>query len=207
MKEKLIISGFGGQGSLLVGKLLTYAAMLDGRHVTFLPSYGAEVRGGTAYCNVIISDEEIASPTISIADTLIAMNLPSVVRFEPAVVQEGLIFINSSLIEYEPDRKDVRTVRIPATEIADGLGNIKVANMVMVGAYLAKKEILSRERVHEALGHLLPEHRRSLYEINCRAIEEGYKLTNNQTPRNKMQDARNKIQDTRNKKQDMNKRQ
>jgi len=181
MNEELIISGFGGQGSLLVGKLLTYAAMLDGRHVTFLPSYGAEVRGGTAYSNVVISDEEIASPMISMADTLIAMNLPSVVRFEPAVAQEGLIFINSSLIEYEPDRKDVRIVRIPATEIADGLGNIKVANMVMVGAYLAKKEIPSRERVHEALGYLLPEHRRSLYEINCSAIEKGYKLTNNQT--------------------------
>lgn len=180
MKEELIISGFGGQGSLLVGKLLTYAAMIDGRHVTFLPSYGAEVRGGTAYCNVIISDEEVASPTIFMADTVIAMNLPSVVRFEPSVVQEGLLFINSSLIEYGPDRQEIRVVRIPATGIADGLGNIKVANMVMVGAYLAKKDILSRERVCEALDHLLPPHRRLLYEINCRAIEEGYKLLNNQ---------------------------
>lgn len=187
MREELIISGFGGQGILLAGKLLTYAAMLDGRGVTYLPSYGVEVRGGTAYCNVVISDEEVASPIIATAATVIAMNTPSVVRFEPRVAAGGTLLINSSLVEKPPGRKDIRVINVPATAAADGLGNVKVANMVMIGAYISEKKILSREKLYEALDRVLPAHRRPLYEINCTAIEEGYRLLNNQTSRNKVQ--------------------
>lgn len=180
VNEELIISGFGGQGILLAGKLLTYAAMLDGRSVTYLPSYGVEVRGGTAYCNVVISDEEVASPIISTADSVIAMNTPSVIRFEPVVAVGGTLLINTSLVKHVPERKDIRTIHVPATAIADRLGNVKVANMVMIGAYLKGRGVLPKERLYEALGRILPEHRRSLYEINCTAIEEGYKLLNDQ---------------------------
>ena len=191
MKEELIVSGFGGQGVLLAGKLVTYAAMLADLYVTYLPSYGAEVRGGTAYCNVVLSDSEVASPTIARADTVIAMNLPSVTRFEPAVAKGGTLFVNSSLVRYDPGRDDIRTVQVPATGIADKLGNIRVANMVMVGAYLKRKPFLPKEKIYEALDRLLPAHRRPLHEINCRAIEEGYKLLNNQTSRNKIQTITN----------------
>lgn len=134
MKQEFIIAGFGGQGVLLLGQMLAYAGMLEGKQVSWMPSYGPEMRGGTANCTVVISDEEIGSPVVSQPSCVIALNLPSLDKFEPMVKPGGLLLINSSLVDREPRRDDIKAVALPATEIASELGNIRVTNMVALGA-------------------------------------------------------------------------
>ena len=175
MLVKTIIAGFGGQGILSAGLNLTQAAMLEGKYVTYLPSYGAEVRGGTANCTVAISDEEIASPVASSPEFVIAMNLPSLVRFQNHVETGGLLFINSSLIEMEISRKDIEIVSVPANGIAESLGNTKSANMVMLGAFIKKTGLVSLDSMIDGLGNML-KNKRKLIAINKEALTAGYSL-------------------------------
>ncbi|MCX6356022.1 MAG: 2-oxoacid:acceptor oxidoreductase family protein [Candidatus Aureabacteria bacterium] len=172
-EERIIIAGFGGQGIMFMGKLLCYAGMMEDRHVTYMPSYGAEVRGGTAYCNVIISSEEIPSPVVSDPTAAIIMNMPSLAKFEAAVVKKGLMVVNSSLVTRAAKRKDIELIPVPATSIADRLGNTRVANMVALGGFLAKRAVVDIATVTAAIQEILPASRSHLIEVNRQAIAEG----------------------------------
>lgn len=173
MIQEIIISGFGGQGVMSMGQLLTYAGMLEGKNVSWLPSYGPEMRGGTANCSVIISDKPVASPVVTEATTVIAMNLPSLEKFEDTLIKEGLLIINSSLIDKKAEREDVDKYYIPANEIADELGNARVANMILLGAYLAKTKVLKKESIIESLKVVLGPSKLNLIAINEEALKRG----------------------------------
>ncbi len=168
---RIKIAGFGGQGVLLLGEALAESGMKAGYQVTWLPSYGPEMRGGTANCQVIINDDRIGSPLVSTPDVLIAMNRPSLERFEPEVREGGLIIYNSSLIDIEPRREDVEVIAIPATEIADKLGNTRVANMVILGSYVAKTGILTKEAITSAFPVFIK--RSDLIPLNEEALQKG----------------------------------
>jgi len=158
-----------------MGLNLAQAAMLEGKNVTYLPSYGAEVRGGTANCTVAISDEEIASPVASSPDFIVAMNQPSLVRFQNQIQSGGLFFINSSLIEAEISRGDIDIVEVPASSIAEDLGSPKSANMVMLGAFTKKSNLVSLSSIVEALRNTLKK-KQKLIAINKKALTAGYDL-------------------------------
>jgi 2-oxoglutarate ferredoxin oxidoreductase subunit gamma len=174
MIERLIIAGAGGQGIMLMGRILALAALREGKQVSWIPAYGAEVRGGAAYCMVIISDKEIASPFIVKADSLIIMNAPSLDKFKEKVDKKGLIIINSSLAKKVASlNPNIQNVWVPFTEIAVKLGNIKVANMVALGAYIAKKRIVSPKAVSKVIKEVAPPEKKGLIEINQKAISVG----------------------------------
>ncbi len=175
MLIKTIFAGFGGQGVLSMGLNLAQAAMLEGKNITYLPSYGAEVRGGTANCTVAISDEEIASPVASSPDFIVAMNQPSLVRFQNQLQSGGLFFINSSLVEAEISRGDIDIVSVPANSMAEELGSPKSANMVMLGAFTKKSNLVSLSSVIEALRNTLKK-KQKLIAINKKALQAGYDL-------------------------------
>jgi 2-oxoglutarate ferredoxin oxidoreductase subunit gamma len=175
MLIKTVFAGFGGQGVLSMGLSLAQAAMLEGKNVTYLPSYGAEVRGGTANCTVAVSDEEIASPVASSPDFVVAMNQPSLVRFQNQIQSGGVLFINSSLIDAEISRGDIEIVRVPANSIAEELGSPKSANMVMLGAFTKKSNLVSSESVIEELKSTLKK-KHKLIAINQKALMTGYEL-------------------------------
>lgn len=153
--QQIIIAGFGGQGILSMGQILAYAGLLEGKNVSWLPSYGPEMRGGTANCNVVISDELVSSPIVKEADVVIVMNLPSMEKFEKNVAAGGNLLINSSLISENTSKEDVKVFKIPANDIADELGNAKVANMVMLGAYVEISKIVSKQSIIESLKKVL----------------------------------------------------
>ena len=176
MLEKVIIAGFGGQGVMLMGRLLAYAGMLEGKNVAWMPSYGPEMRGGTANCTVIISSEEIASPVVPDPMSIIAMNKPSLDKFEPTVQKDGLILVNSSLVEQKVNRDDVSVVKVPANEIANELGNTRVANMVALGAYIKKSEVVKLETIFMALEKALTGPKQKLIDINKEALKQGTEL-------------------------------
>lgn len=174
MLEKIIIAGFGGQGVMTIGKMLAYAGILDGREASWVPSYGPEMRGGTAYCNVIISDEEIASPVIAKdATTVIAMNLQSLNKFEPFLAKGGRLLINSSLITEQASRDDVNAFYIPVNEIAMEAGNTKAANMVVLGAYLGITNLFEKEAALQAFIKVFGEKSTKLLPLNQKAMELG----------------------------------
>jgi len=173
MLERIIISGFGGQGIMLMGRLLAYAGMLEGKNVAWMPSYGPEMRGGTANCTVLISEEEIGSPIVSHPQILIAMNQPSLDKFELNVSENGLIILNDSLIDRELSRNDVCVIRVSADDIADKLGNSKVANMVILGVYIKKSGIVKFETVFNALEKILTGRNKKLLELNREALKLG----------------------------------
>ncbi|HTZ11785.1 MAG TPA: 2-oxoacid:acceptor oxidoreductase family protein [Candidatus Margulisiibacteriota bacterium] len=175
MRENIIVSGSGGQGIILLGKVLAQGALLEDKFVTWLPSYGAEVRGGTAHCMVIISDQEIGSPYIDKADTLIAMNGPSVARFLNRIKKGGLLLANSSLSAELKD-KPQGALYLPFSDIALKLGNIRVANMVALGSYLAKKKVLSLKSIHRAICEFAPSDKKDLIAINKEALSCGWRL-------------------------------
>ena len=175
MLIKTIFAGFGGQGVLSMGLNLAQAAMMEGKNVTYLPSYGAEVRGGTANCTVAISDEEIASPVASAPEYVVAMNKPSLVRFQNQIESGGRIFINSSLIEADVSRGDVNLVEVPANDIAEKMGSPKSANMVMLGAFTRKSNLVALSTLVEALEDTLKK-KRKLLDVNKKALETGYNL-------------------------------
>lgn len=158
---------------MAMGKILALAALREGRCVTWLPSYGAEVRGGTAHCMVVISDEPIATPLIEKADTLIIMNGPSLARFKNAVRDKGLLLVNSSLADCKGTSRRLRVVRAPVTETANRLGLATVANTVAVGVYLGLKKIIALSTMESAIDEVLS-HKPKLVSINKRALEEGF---------------------------------
>jgi len=176
MLERMIISGFGGQGVMLMGRLLAYAGMLEGKNVVWMPSYGPEMRGGTANCTVLISTKEIGSPIVSHPKTLITMNQPSLDKFETNVSENGLIILNDSLIEREVKRNDVNVVRIPADDIADKLGNSRAANMVVLGAYVKRSGVVKMETIFKALEKALSGRNQDLINLNKEALKQGAEL-------------------------------
>ncbi|KAB3531287.1 2-oxoacid:ferredoxin oxidoreductase subunit gamma [Alkaliphilus pronyensis] len=172
--EKIIMAGFGGQGVMSMGQLLTYAGMIENKQVSWLPSYGPEMRGGTANCAVIVSDSPVGSPIITgDATAAIVMNLPSLIKFEENLKPEGKLVINSSLIEKKAERKDINAYYVPANEIANELGNSKVANMVMLGAYLELTKIVPIETVIDALKKVFGPSKQDLVPLNKEALERG----------------------------------
>jgi 2-oxoglutarate ferredoxin oxidoreductase subunit gamma len=175
MLIKTVIAGFGGQGVMSIGLNLAQAAMLEGKNVTYLPSYGAEVRGGTANCTVVISDDEIASPVASSPEFVIAMNQPSVMRFQNQIQSGGLFFINSSLVESAIARGDISVVSVPANSIAENLGSPKSANMVILGAFTKKSGLVSLPSAIEALKFILGT-KQKLLAVNEKALRAGYDL-------------------------------
>jgi len=177
--ERVIMAGFGGQGMMLIGKIVATVAMEQGLQTTFFPSYGAEVRGGTAHCHVIISDAAIYSPMVEAADALIMMNQPSYAKFRPRLREGGLLLLNSSMARTTEDlerNNRVVFVDVPATEIANELGNVRVANTVMLGAYSGAHPVLPAEALIEGLERELTGPKARLREINRRAFERGLEL-------------------------------
>jgi 2-oxoglutarate ferredoxin oxidoreductase subunit gamma len=176
-EERIIIAGFGGQGVLMLGKLLAHAGMLDGKHVTWLPSYGPEMRGGTANCHVIISDESIGTPIVTEATGVIAMNLPSLDRYESSVQPGGWLLLNSSLVPRTPARRDIRVLPIPVNEIAQQHGSQRVANVVMLGACLALAQPVQKASIVAAIEDVLGKSKQHLLAINLNALEAGLAFT------------------------------
>ena len=173
MQTEIIIAGFGGQGVLFAGQLLAYAAMDAGAEVTWIPSYGPEMRGGTANCTVIIADEEIGAPTVRNPKAALVFNLPSFDKYEPLVAPDGVLVVNSSLVDRGFNRSDIRAVLIPANEIAESLGDKRMTNMVMIGALLGILPILPLTAVQKALEDHLPERHKQLLPLNFKALEMG----------------------------------
>lgn len=174
LNERIILAGFGGQGIMLMGQLLTQAGMDEDKEVSWLPSYGPEMRGGTANCDVVISEKPIASPIISQdATSAIVMNLPSMIKFVPEVLPGGVVLVNSSLIEEKVERDDVKTYYIPCNEIANELGNMRIANMVMLGAYVEVAQSLNPESVLKALESKLGMSKAHLMDVNRQAFAQG----------------------------------
>jgi 2-oxoglutarate ferredoxin oxidoreductase subunit gamma len=173
--ETIFFAGFGGQGILLAGKLLCLAAMAEGKHVSHIPSYGAEMRGGTANCSVVVSDEEIASPLVPNPGVLIALNTPSLVKFGPLVRTGGLLIWNSSLCEPPGQRAGIEYLAVPANELAEAVGSYKAANMVALGALLARRPALTGlAAVEAALDQAVSVRHRDLNEVNRKALKKGY---------------------------------
>jgi len=175
MLTEVVMAGFGGQGLMLIGKLLAEASMDEGKEVSWLPSYGPEMRGGTANCTVVVSDKPVASPVINTPRSLVAMNRPSLDKFGPQVRPGGLILINSSLIHVKTGRDDVIEVLIPANDEAQKIGNDKVANMVILGAYIAITQVCTLESISRWMEHQF-EGKDKIIELNKVALKRGYEL-------------------------------
>ena len=173
MTKEFIFAGFGGQGMLLIGKFLAMACMLDGKHVSWLPSYGPEMRGGTANCSVIISDDPVASPIVYEADVVVAMNLPSLDKFEHEVKPGGLLVINSSIIDRKSVRDDITVVYCDAMKIAEEVKNPKGANVAILGAMMAKCDIVDIDKMTEAIRIDLGERKAKFLDANVRALKAG----------------------------------
>jgi 2-oxoglutarate ferredoxin oxidoreductase subunit gamma len=176
MQTEIIISGFGGQGALFAGQLLAFAAMDTGKFVTWIPSYGPEMRGGTAHCTVTVSDEEIGSPVVRNPPAVIAMNIPSLEKYEPLVRPQGVLVVNSSLVDRAPTRSDIRSFMIPANEEAEALGDKRMANVVLLGALIRQHPVLTLEEIGAALRNHIPARRRSLLDANLMALSRGAAL-------------------------------
>jgi 2-oxoglutarate ferredoxin oxidoreductase subunit gamma len=173
MQTEVIFSGFGGQGALFAGQVLAFAAMDAGHDVTWMPSYGPEMRGGTANCTVVIADEEIGSPTVKNPTAAVVMNLPSLDKFEPHIVPGGVLIVNSSLVNRDPSRTDITWLMIPAQEIAETIGPRRLLNMVMLGALIDKLPILKLEDIFAALDTHMPERHKNLLSSNIEALKLG----------------------------------
>ena len=174
--HELIIAGFGGQGALSMGQILSYAATLESKEVSWMPSYGPEMRGGTANCIVIISPNRISSPIVTTFDSAIMLNQPSMDKFFAKVRPSGLIMAERSTVMSVPDDSSKETILLPAAVEADGLGSRQVANMLMLGGFLAIRPLVARSSVLKALEKVLPAHRRHLLELNAKALERGAAL-------------------------------
>ena len=175
MQTEVIMSGFGGQGLMMIGKLLAYAGLDEGKAVTWLPSYGPEMRGGTANCTVVIADHPIGSPLISSPRAAVVMNQPSLEKFAPTLRQNGILVINSSMIPVNSDRTDLRSFRIKANDLAAELGNRRSANLVMLGAYIGLEEVVSHETLIKAIKKTFAS-KKQFIEPNCKTFTKGYEL-------------------------------
>ena len=176
MLEKMIMAGFGGQGLLFMGKLVAQIMMEQGRHVTYFPSYGAEVRGGTANCHVIISDDEIHSPVAEHASTLIIMNAPSYGKYAPRLDPDGLMLLNTSVVHEHNEPCPGKVIGIAATDEANALGSVKVGNMVLLGAYLEARKLFPIELVIKHLSRTLAAKKPEMFEVNVKALERGREI-------------------------------
>ncbi|NLM42428.1 MAG: 2-oxoacid:ferredoxin oxidoreductase subunit gamma [Clostridiales bacterium] len=173
MTHQIIMAGFGGQGVMSMGRILAEAGLKEGKNVSWLPSYGPEMRGGTANCSVIISDEPVGAPTVTEATAAIVMNRPSLDKFEKDVLPGGHLFINSSLIDRKATREDINVYYIPANEIADELGTGKIANMVMLGAYIKVTNAAKEETIMEYIEEIFSGKKAELIPLNKEALKRG----------------------------------
>ncbi|HEY72602.1 MAG: 2-oxoacid:ferredoxin oxidoreductase subunit gamma [Chloroflexi bacterium] len=179
MQQEIVISGFGGQGTLFAGQLLAYAAMDSGNHVTWFPSYGPEMRGGKARCTVIVAGKEIGAPLVRRPSAAIVLNIPSMEAFEPAIKPGGVLVVNSSLIPQKSERDDIRVIYIPATDMAIELGNARMANVICLSALVEATGVVSLEAVKQALQDHLPERHHKLLGLNYEAMDRGAALIGN----------------------------
>ena len=173
MQSEVIFAGFGGQGVLFSGQILAFAGMDAGKEVTWMPSYGPEMRGGTANCTVVIADEEIGSPLVQHPAAAVIMNLPSLDKYESQIAKGGTLIVNASLVNREVQRTDLDVVMIPAQEIAESIGNRRLMNIVMLGALLQRKAIMPLEDIEQALNNHLPERHRRMLPANIQALRAG----------------------------------
>jgi 2-oxoglutarate ferredoxin oxidoreductase subunit gamma len=173
MQQEVIFSGFGGQGVMFVGQLLAYAAMDEGKEVTWIPSYGPEMRGGTAHCTVVLSDKPIGSPVVSRYKAGVVFNTPSFQKYEQAIVPDGLLAVNSSMVSLQAERTDITQLPVPASNIADEIGHLRLANVVMLGALLTVWPVLPLQAVARALNEHIPERHRDMLGANHQALEKG----------------------------------
>ncbi len=171
MKQKMFFAGSGGQGTLAIGQMIAKAAMDEGREVTWLPSYGPEMRGGTANCTVVVSDKPIACPLINEADLLVVMNLPSLLKFESLVSPGGLLIVNSSLVPEKAKRDDIRVCYVPANEEAMHLGNDKAANIVILSAILQNTGIVRPDTIREQMRHMFSGRKEKYLPVNLAALD------------------------------------
>lgn len=178
MLIKTFFAGFGGQGVLLMGYGLAYSAMVEDKHVTYLPAYGAEMRGGTAHCTVAISDEEIASPVASAPEFVVVMNNPSLVKFQNTIQSGGGLFLNSTLVTARPIRGDIEVFELPATSLAEEIGDIRAANMVMLGAFIKQSGLVDMKSLLDNLGEIFGARRQKLIDLNILAINKGFEAIN-----------------------------
>ena len=174
MNKEILIAGFGGQGILFSGKFLAYEGLIDGKEVSWLPSYGPEMRGGTANCSIILSDNAIGSPIVSEPDILIAMNLPSLDKYENETKAGGQIFVDSSLIDRKVERTDVETYYIPATKMASDEGLTGLANMIIIGHMIAKSGIVPEENIEKAMHKVVPATKQNMFDLNMKAVKLGF---------------------------------
>lgn len=173
MQQEFVFSGFGGQGVMFAGQLLSYAALDAGLEVTWIPSYGPEMRGGTAHCYVVISDKPIGSPLVKHPKVGIIFNKPSFAKYEPLLSPDGLLVVNASMVEERSERDDLHKLYIPATQIAEDVGTTRLANMVLLGAACHLQGTLTQQDLRHALEHHIPAHRRNLLEPNYEAVARG----------------------------------
>ena len=176
MITEAIFAGFGGQGILMMGYTLARAAMNENKHLTYMPSYGAEVRGGTAHCTVSIGDEEIASPIASHPDYIVIMNAPSLGRFQNVLKKEGICFLNTSLVRDKSIRKDIKMYEVAASEWAEDLGDIRAANMIMLGSFLKVSQLVNPETLLEVVKENFKGKNPKVFEINRQALMKGYEF-------------------------------
>ena len=177
MLYSTIFSGFGGQGILFAGHVLAEAALIEGRAVSWMPSYGPEMRGGTASCSVIISDEPIGSPVLDVANAVVALNPPSMAKFEPILVAGGLLVLNVSLIEAEPRRTDLAVIAIPCTALARAAGDDRLVSVVALGGLIARSRIVGEASVRQAIANVLGPARQALIELDHDAFARGLAAT------------------------------
>ncbi len=173
MQQEFLFSGFGGQGVMFTGQLLAYTAMDEGLEVTWIPSYGPEMRGGTAHCFTVIGDTPIGSPIVARPSVGIVFNIPSFLKYDPIIAPGGRLVVNSSLVGQDSERDDLEVLHVPATEMAESLGNIKLANMILLAAATADHPIITPEALKRGLEGHMPAHRRNLLDLNKRAVDEG----------------------------------
>ena len=174
MNKQILIAGFGGQGILFSGKFLAYEGLIDEKEVSWLPSYGPEMRGGTANCSIIISDEKIGSPIVDKPDILIAMNTPSFDKYIDEVRPGGQVFVDSSLINKKTDRKDIEAYYIPATKLASDENLSGLANMIMIGLMIAKTDIIPNENIEKAMKKVVSAKKQNLFDLNMKAVDFGF---------------------------------
>lgn len=174
MQHATIFGGFGGQGLLFAGHVLAQAAVIEGRDVSWMPSYGPEMRGGTASCTVIVADHPIGSPIVDAADSVVALNPPSLAKFEPLLIPDGLLVLNTSLIEAEPRRTDIEVAAIPCTALARAGGDDRLVSVVALGALIARRAIVSPGSVRQALTELVGPNRAALVAADLAAFAAGY---------------------------------
>ena len=168
---KMFFAGSGGQGVLLMGQMVTYAAMLEDKSSTFFPSYGPEMRGGTANCTVVVSDKTVSCPLIYEADCVVAMNLPSLIKFEPTLKAGGVLLLNKSVISQPAKRDDIKVFEVPANDLASSLGNVRVANMVMLGALIRTTGVVSPDSIKQVIQETLGAKKAEMLALNINAFE------------------------------------